>query len=158
MMYSPADVEIATSGDITPDVLRDWRRRGLLEGMGRMEKSGRWRYDRASVCSLAIASYLADQGLKIERAIIIAGTARNAVIAWLAKEPTEFYNQMKDRYPLVVAFEGAGGFQALPFRDPSRLPRLENGIFHVVNPRFVAEALPKLRHWYNAEREAAKRD
>lgn len=157
MQYSPADVETATSGDLKPNVLRDWRRRGLLEGIGRQDANGRWRYTRANVCHLAIASYLARQGLTIERALSMAAFACNAVIGWLAEVPTDFYDQAKARYRFVVGYEARGEFQVAPSDNPN-FSRFEIGMCHVVNPRLIAESMPKLGHWYNSERQAATRD
>ena len=159
MLYAPSDVEAATGGDLTPNVLRDWRRRGLLQGFGQSDDNGRWRYARREVCIFAIASHLADEGLTIERSMTLAVTACNAVIAWLVEEPTDFHLQVKARYPFVVAFQGrTGTFETHGLNDPGRLTRTEVGMCHLVNPRVIAESLPKLCQWYNAEKEAAKRD
>lgn len=157
-LYTPTDVETATGGAVTPTILRDWRRRGLLNDIGRSDEGGRWRYLRGEVCALAVASHLVEKGLTIERAIGFASRMRAAVIAWLTSEPTEFDREIRERHLLVVGYETRGKFQVHQFNDPGHFSDLEIGVCHLVSPRWIAEALASLRRWYNAERATAKRN
>ncbi len=54
-LCSPSEVERRTG--LSPDVLRDWRRRGLLT-FGDQQENGRWAYKVGDVAHLAIVSFL----------------------------------------------------------------------------------------------------
>ncbi|MFG1344372.1 helix-turn-helix domain-containing protein [Xanthobacter autotrophicus DSM 431] len=53
---------------VRPDVLRDWRRRGLLADIG-VRKGEAWYYDRVDLLILSILKALLAEGLRIESAI-----------------------------------------------------------------------------------------
>jgi len=100
--FTPQDVE--TLVGITPNILRDWRRRSLLSGIGalvlpdgtttldenhpdlKQQDRRTWLYRLGDLTRLAIAVELLDLGLDLKRAIALAGDLNAKVCAWATPE------------------------------------------------------------------------
>ncbi|MER8491157.1 hypothetical protein NKH53_23245 [Mesorhizobium australicum] len=78
----------------SPDVFRDWRRRGLLEDVGTLKGNGKWKYSYGDLVRLAIANFLIARRITVDLrdALQVAGAAVPYVIARLRPEdwPQQF--------------------------------------------------------------------
>ena len=78
--FDPAEIEAL--GGPPPEKLRDWRHRGLLEGIGEL-RSGRWGYSMDDVLILGCAGLLVDNGMEIAPALELTKGGRGLLFAWL---------------------------------------------------------------------------
>lgn len=76
--YSQSEASLLTG--ISQDVLRDWRRRGFLDGFGELAENGRWKYNVHDVLVLSIARALEPNGQPISRLLYMAYQLVMAVI------------------------------------------------------------------------------
>ena len=75
-------LEIEAIGGPSPQKLRDWRHRGLLEDIGEL-RSGRWAYGMTDVLILGCAALLVEQGIEIAPAMELAKGGQGLLFAWL---------------------------------------------------------------------------
>lgn len=110
---------------ITPDVLRDWRRRGFLDTCGTQSEGGHWRYSKGDVFTLAVARRLAFTKAvsDLPRAISLA----RSVLPWVVAEfrgevGTPWTHQFliaQGEYNVAV---GSDDFEVRPIGHVSNLP------------------------------------
>lgn len=66
---------------VTQDVLRDWRRREFLSGVGQASESGRWSYSFHEIIELAIVRILEGNGQSIRGLLYMANRLSLTVVA-----------------------------------------------------------------------------
>ncbi|MCH4541524.1 MerR family transcriptional regulator [Ochrobactrum sp. A-1] len=100
-LISPSEVEARTG--LSPDVLRDWRRRGLLQ-LGTQQDNGRWGYSVGDVAQLAVVNILMKWRIisDLTDAFHVAGSAVPYVYAAVADDPV--YAKKVGKLPFLVAF------------------------------------------------------
>lgn len=136
--FTPSIVEAYSN--IGVDNLRDWRRRGLLAGVGVRSVSGRWSYTVSDVVTLAITNELIQQGVAIVIALKAASAASSSVIAWLGGYPEVVgAPQRKNRF--VVAFMDEGKPQAMLFRDFGNSEVLSLPVSIILDAMHMAEKI-----------------
>lgn len=69
---SPA--EFARVTGVSPDMQRDWRRRGYIDDIGTMQKNGRWKYDWSDAFLIFIARKIVANGFELTLSLRIANT------------------------------------------------------------------------------------
>lgn len=67
-----APAEVGELTGVGPDTQRDWRRRGLIEDLGKQDAHGRWRYSSYDCLTLWIARRLVDAGFNIADVVPVA--------------------------------------------------------------------------------------
>jgi hypothetical protein len=68
--YTQSEASLLTG--ISQDVLRDWRRRGFLDGFGELAENGRWKYSLHDIIILSIARALEPNGQPISSLLYMA--------------------------------------------------------------------------------------
>lgn len=76
--YQPSEIEALTG--FGPQQLREWRRLGFLEGFGKLDDNGRWKYSLREAIALAICSQMRGVGLDGGIAIKVAKDFSNMVL------------------------------------------------------------------------------
>ncbi|SFN80988.1 hypothetical protein SAMN04488056_10287 [Cohaesibacter marisflavi] len=64
--FSPSKVVKLVENSLSVDNLRDWRRRGLLDGIGQQDNRGRWNYSIGEVLFLSSVPILIEMGLELK--------------------------------------------------------------------------------------------
>lgn len=103
LLFEPSDIKDLTG--ITPDVLRDWRRRKFLVSVGEETQSGRWVYRIGDVTRLAFVQWLFRSGLvaDLRRAFEIADVGGLMVYEHLLPEDRRhFIRQSGDARFLII--------------------------------------------------------
>jgi len=81
--YSSSQITTLTGGHITPEHLRDWRRRKMLDKLGTLQPDGKnWGYRIGDVICFAITAELQKQGIWVTQALETASHAVACVVAW----------------------------------------------------------------------------
>jgi len=148
---SPAEVQAMIG--LPPDRLRDWRRRGFLDGIGVQEGAPgatkvNWVYRSGDVLHLAVASEITKLGLGIEVGLRLANISMLHVIAWLGAPSSA---HLKDpRY--IVAWpseEGenlmgspVGSLTAVRLGDLNRISLYTAGKAIILDAQALAANLP----------------
>lgn len=105
-LISPSEVEERTG--FSPDMLRDWRRRGILT-TGTLQANGRWGYVVGDVAQLAIVNLLTKWRIvsDLTDAFHIADFAVPYVYACVANDP--HFKEKVGKLPYLVAFNVRAG-------------------------------------------------
>ena len=85
MEFTPQQAEQFTN--LSRDMLRDWRRRGLLQDIGSQSKTGRWTYALGDLIALAAAKTIESLGVDLYRALEIGSKARAGIADWARSKP-----------------------------------------------------------------------
>ncbi len=135
MNLSPSEIEEVTG--FTPDILRDWRRRGFLKRIGqialpdgsvtsdveRAREAGiarpAWQYALGDAVLLSLARSFSDLTIDIETQLTIAEFAAPHVVEFAMK--SELVPSLIDRRFLAVWRGVDGAIQAMRFNDLNRL-------------------------------------
>ncbi len=126
---------------LTPENLRDQRRRGILGGVGQQE-AGRWLYSADDVLILAIAQALFQEGVDLPSAIGIAKfAAPNVFECWSYADRSTYPN------PILVAFPGRAGItNVVRWTDPESVASINAMVSYRIDVRQITERLSK-RVW-----------
>ena len=71
---------------ITPNVLRDWRRRGIIDSIGIQQDNKRWTFAVSDLVALIVMNRLSDQGLDLLNGEEIARWVGPAICAHFRRE------------------------------------------------------------------------
>lgn len=153
---SPSDIEELTG--VSPDVLRDWRRRGLLKRIGhivlpdgsitsdveRVREMGvsrpAWLYALGDAVRLTIARNIGGLTNDIETQIAIADFATPSVVEFAMK--SKAVPALVDRRFLVVWRHEGGGFEAVRFDDLNNIVNHDVARAVVIDMHREASQLP----------------
>lgn len=143
-VYSQA-VASRLSG-LSPDVLRDWRRRDFLAGVGEQTDAGRWVYSFSEIIELSIVRVLEGNGQPIRILLYMASRLSFYVLARFRPEETIFdHFRGKDaRFPLDR--NGHVSARVAPFAPPE----MEGDLF-AENAQAIEVNIPKLIEMLPAE-------
>jgi len=151
--FGPAEVGEVTG--IGPDTQRDWRRRGLIDGLGEQDARGRWRYSGLDCLTLWIARRLLDAGFSagavLEVSEVAAGKLIRAEDTFIAMRKMELLVErhlalkgdgtMVTRYMVLYRDKGEWGFNETD--DLSQLFKTGWPVAHVVDLWHLAKTAPK---------------
>ncbi|WP_319826565.1 MerR family transcriptional regulator [Thalassovita sp.] len=87
--YSEPSITPAKLAEITgvsPDTQRDWRRRGVFEGLGTLQPNGRWLYDSFDVLIICVMRELAASNVELFAARRISTLITSRVVVWAIHE------------------------------------------------------------------------
>lgn len=139
-LISPSEVEARTG--LSPDVLRDWRRRGLLQ-LGTQQDNGRWGYVVGDVAQLAIVNHFTKWRIisDLSDAFHVSGFAVPYVYAFVADDQT--FKKQVGKLPYLVAFNVRQGERLQVEKAYSLEETLQLRLpgFVVVDTRVLAEHL-----------------
>ena len=145
--FDPAQVQ-AISG-VTTDQLRDWRRRGFLEGLGHLTKTG-WQYWRGDIAALTIAKLLVRAGMDMGPAVRMARSATPIIGTLLTNDPIGSQTSFPG---FIVGWSEPGlEFQVREFVSLTSLDDSGIAHFHVVDCR-VLSTWDELKEVFNLLRE-----
>lgn len=102
-----APAEVAELIGVSADTQRDWRRRSLIDNLGKQDDSGRWRYSVTDTFTMWIARRLNEIGFDIADAMPLAYVVAGKL---LASENTFLFGHDKDQLfgredtPLVTRY------------------------------------------------------
>jgi hypothetical protein len=71
---------------VSPDTQRDWRRRGVFEGIGVLQENGRWLYDSFDVLIVCLLRQLSDSNVDLITARSISTLIGSNVVVWAIKQ------------------------------------------------------------------------
>lgn len=127
---------------LTPENLRDQRRRGILDGIGQTDAdTGRWRYSADDVLIIAIAQALFQEGIDLPSAMSIAKfAAPNVIECWSYGDRSTYPN------PILVAFPGRVGMNVVRWTDPEMVASINALVSYRIDIRQITERLSK-RVW-----------
>lgn len=109
---------------VSLDVMRDWRKRGLLDGVGEQTETGRWVYSFTEIVILSIVRVIEGCGQPIRTMIYMADRLSLFVFARFSSEPELKAFAGKDaKFPLAMNGEVSARFA------PSALPDDTDAIF-----------------------------
>lgn len=96
--------EVSTIAGLTPDKLRDWRRRNLLDDVGTELANGRWVYSFGDVSLLAISGWLLKAGFvsDLKPALRIAARINAVVWNFIAEPDHSEIVERSGRYFMVL--------------------------------------------------------
>ncbi|WP_370158474.1 MerR family transcriptional regulator [Salipiger bermudensis] len=137
---------------VDPDTIRDWRRQGIIDGIGEQGSNGRWMYSVADCVVLWMAVKLAGpKGIYMELNRALALSHRSALRVMATAVDgfwEEFEGQEFSEYFEVLVFDGdmdAGSEEPIrPCRVQS-LAKLDDVEFHrleVINVGHFAKTMP----------------
>ncbi|HEY9147517.1 MAG TPA: MerR family transcriptional regulator [Gammaproteobacteria bacterium] len=95
-VFSQADAS-RLSG-ISPDILRDWRRRDLLGNLGERGEGDRWRYSFDEILRLAIVKALEPNGQTIGVLLFMAFLLADSVIDELRGSPYDGFSRANSAF------------------------------------------------------------
>lgn len=134
--YSLTPTEVADISDVPPDVIRDWRHRGLIDVYGIQHENGRWSYSMRDAVALGLAMKLI-HAAKIDRAkaASLGYTLAPHVIRALKGEPFP-------AYLASIYTEEPSGLVGWEFREVSSLAEISHGmIVELTNVAAVAKSV-----------------
>ena len=88
----------ADKSGVPYDSLRNWRRDGYLEGVGRQGKTGRWRYGPSDLITVRLATMFASSGVELPAAFLFARNVQPSAIGALSGFPKTSPDGFKWRY------------------------------------------------------------
>lgn len=153
--YSLQEIQERTG--IDPENLRDWRRRGLLEGVGTLQENGRWSYRVGDVLLLAIAVHLVRQsGLHLAHALKIAAFANPPLWCRASHEAGRYADQQRAiRFLVAWSNEENGVVQVEWIRDLNNIPAFGQAHSHLIDLDALAKSLSPIISRLAAERHDA---
>lgn len=131
---------------ISPDSLRDWRRRNVFDDIGTRDISGRWIFSALDALKLGVAKALADRGIDLETAHSAANDPliRRAFIENVKSgEDRAFALRRCPTAPFTVEYSFASSFEALGKMLDSK-PDMRREIFFSAR-QVAADFSPELR-------------
>ncbi|MCY1126016.1 MerR family transcriptional regulator [Frigidibacter sp. RF13] len=81
-----APARLAEITGVSPDTQRDWRRRGVFEGIGVLQENGRWLYDNFDVLIVCLLRQLSDSNVDLFTARSISTLIGSRVAVWAIKQ------------------------------------------------------------------------
>lgn len=136
---TPARIEQLTG--IPPEHLRDWRRRGFLEGVGVQADTGRWHYRFGDILLLASVNFMVSRRLvsDMKDAFHIAGTVNPYLFAWLNRDDEHGAKWRETRF--AAAWVNAEGSppQVELFRDFEAIQSFAMPGYVVLDLKLIAE-------------------
>ena len=121
---------------LTPENLRDQRRRGILGGIGQQYGGGRWQYSLDDVLVLAIAQLLFKEGIDLPSAIGVGKfAAPNVVECWSYGDRNTYPD------PILVAFPGKGTINVARWTDPESVATMNAMVSYRIDIRQITERL-----------------
>lgn len=140
--------QLGESTGIKPDMQRDWRRRGYIQGLRTVSGNGRWLYDWYDVFTLSMMQRLYCRGIELSQVKTFAATVRMEVLLWAGYRISPGDPSKLVKYVAFVRTPGAehtevGGWVARKLSNPFLvgLPHPEAMI--VVDCEALADSLPK---------------
>ncbi|MDF2119544.1 hypothetical protein PY365_28680 [Roseiarcaceae bacterium H3SJ34-1] len=164
MTLSPS--EVATLVGFSPDVLRDWRRRGFLNDLGKLllpngkttddpnhpdlANVGRqtWVYSKGDLLAFAIAKHAIELGVGIEIAIEISDHVVPHVDAWLDPKGRKNYREPRwfAAWPSTEGLNPTGAdhdhFAVARVSSLERLAEVMGSKAIILDTKKLAEAMP----------------
>lgn len=123
---------------IPNDVMRDWRRREFLSGIGEQHENGRWSYSFSEILELAIVRTLAGNGQSIKVLLYMASRLSLCVVMRFSKDT---YTDWSDKE--LVAFKfGEDGSLSNTIEFIDNMSRLR-AVF-TESPQALVVNIPKL--------------
>jgi hypothetical protein len=123
-------------------VVRNWRTRGFLSGIGTIGPNGRWTYSDSDLLKIACAQvFLEDGATNVSQAIILASVIEIDVLLQLfpsMKRPLFF---MPGRW-IAVSVEPDGSRQRIPADDLSEFKVGTRSLLSLIDIDLVSRKLP----------------
>ncbi|TPN49351.1 hypothetical protein [Mesorhizobium sp. B1-1-7] len=142
--YTPSEIKAAIG--TTPDMLRDWRRRGLLENFGVLGSNGKWTYAYGDVIALAIMAFLVTRRIASDLgdALHIARAAVPYVVARLEKSTPSLSRYREVGFLAAWANRDGDTMQIEYFSSIGKFAFAVPGYLVVSFDALVAELTPSL--------------
>ena len=142
--YTPSDIE-ALGVPLSPDNLRDWRRRGMLDNFGRVDAVGRWTYRKGDVVALAAAKLIEGLGVDLSRAIEIADKTRVLIVDGLRGKEPEY--RFIAAWPVETGQANmsgipAGRLESIQLNDLNRISEYVGIGASVIDIEKIVQAMP----------------
>lgn len=90
--------------EVPPEAMRLWRNRGFLDGIGKVEENGRWKYSTREAVKLAIANHLRLSGVPPKVAVMIGQDIHDDVL-----KTAGFYRDRTCDYEMLAIWNGESG-------------------------------------------------
>ncbi len=142
---SPAELESITG--LSPEMQRDWRRRGYInEKLGTLQENGRWLYDWSDALFLCIMQQLYSAGVELP----VTQRATNTVMkyVWFAAMRNWRIFDHPEKHRHFVMFKSTeadpeihGGWATLPINDLSKCSAGPAAI--LIDVKHIALCLPE---------------
>lgn len=135
----------STMSGVSQEVLRDWRRRDFLNGIGEQGENSRWRYSFDEILLLAIARVLDGCGQPVRQLIYMADRLRFFVLAHYRPDEEIFaaFADKDGKFPLDQNGHVSARFSPLAPPDSVEEIFAEHPLAILVNTRRLVESLPE---------------